>query len=55
MANSVDPDQTSGAVWTRSALYAYVILWKQEIEKRLLQRNKSFKGRNDREHKKEKD
>ena len=28
MANSVDPDQTapSGAVWSGSALYAYVIL-----------------------------
>ena len=28
MANSVDPDQTapSGAVWSRSALFAYVIL-----------------------------
>ena len=28
MANSVDPDQTapSGAVWSASALFAYVIL-----------------------------
>ena len=26
MANSVDPDQTKGAVWPWSALFAYAIL-----------------------------
>ena len=26
MANSVDPDQTYGAVWSGSALFAYAIL-----------------------------
>ena len=26
MVNSVDPDQTSGAVWSRSTLFAYAIL-----------------------------
>ena len=26
MANSEDPDQTAGAVWSGSALFAYAIL-----------------------------
>ena len=27
MANSEDPDQTAPSVWSRSALFAYGILW----------------------------